>query len=166
MPSVFYQGKNWLIVDRLFHLLVRQLVFPNIPIFHLLVTLSKTSMFRFCTFATWPHRPPLSVSLIHVVTIPTSLCPSSVAEYNTMTLEGRKHTHTHKYTCPPPVHILYGCRVKICKASPSSKQKLQGNIGQLSKLKCIPRDMSFFFICLLSSPVVPTEENGLFCSLV
>lgn len=107
VPSVIYQGKNWLIVDRLFHLLVRQLVFPNIPIFHLLVTLSETSMFRFCTFATWPHRPPLSVSLIHVVTIPTSLCPSSVAEYNTMTLEGRKNTHTQIHMSPSCAHPLW-----------------------------------------------------------
>lgn len=101
----------------------------------------------------------LSLSLINVVTIPASRCPSSVVEYNTLMLEGRQHTHSG----PPPVHILYAWRVKICKASLSSKQKLQGNIGQLSELKCIPGDMSFFLFSLLSHPhfpTVPTVEIG------
>lgn len=59
--------------------------------------------------------------------------------------------YTTANTGPPPVHILYAWRVKICKASPSSKQKLQQNIGQLSELKCIPGDMSFFLFFLLFS---------------
>lgn len=106
--------------------------------------------------STWSLPPPLSLSLINVVTIPASLCPSSVVEYNSLMLEGRKHTGCGA----PPVHILCAWRVKICKASLSSKQKLQGNIGQLSELKCIPGDMSFFLFSLLSHPHFPTVEIG------
>lgn len=70
---------------------------------------------------------------------------------------------THTHAGPPPVHILCAWSVKICKASLPSKQKLQGNIGQLSELKCIPGDMSFFLFFWLSSPhlfTVLTREIG------
>lgn len=82
-------------------------------------------------------------------------------------LEGRKHTHSH--TGPPPVHILCAWRVKICKAPPSSKQKLQGNIGQLSELKCIPGDMFFFLYpgsLPLISPPFSLENQASLCNLV
>ena len=97
--------------------------------------------------------PLLTVSLINVVTIPLNTIPRCWKVENT-------HTHTHTHTGPPPVHILCAWRVKICKASLSSKQKLQGNIGQLSELKCIPGDMSFLLFSWLCSPRLPTVPAG------
>lgn len=74
---------------------------------------------------------------------------------------GRWKTHTGTHTQVPLLctsSALGGCR--YAKRHYHQNKNCRGNIGQLSELKCIPGDMSFFLLSWLSSPHFPTVHAG------
>ena len=96
--------------------------------------------------------PPLSVSLINVVTIPTSLCPSSVVEYNTLMLEGRKHAHIQwSPSCAHPL-CLEG---EDMQSVTIIKTKTAGEYRAIEQIKMHPRRHVFLSLLPALLPLFP-----------